>query len=60
MINCDNLAGVILGKIVERGSDVKTIELSVEDALKVYDALLGMDRIQKIAMSDHCGAELFT
>ena len=60
MINCDNLAGVILGKIVERGSDVKTIELSVEDALKIYNVLLGMDRIQKIAMSDRGGAELFT
>lgn len=60
MINCDNLAGVILGKIVERGSDVKTIELSVEDALKIYNVLLGMDRIQKIAMSDRGGVELFT
>ena len=60
MIAYHDLANKILDKVTEKGSDVKTIELSVEDALKVYNVLLGMDRIQKIAMSDHCGAELFT
>ena len=51
----EELAEVILNQLTNE----EGIKLTHEQAVKIYSALLGMSRIQKIANSDYGGAELF-
>jgi hypothetical protein len=52
----EELAEMIKKQIADHEECVK---LTLEQAMKVYLALLGMNRIQKIANSNYGGSELF-
>ena len=52
----EKLAKELEKRIIENKG---TVELSPEEAMKIFQYLLGMSRIQKIAESEYGGSELF-
>ena len=52
------LASKILDNVATNHGE-KTIEISTEDAMRIYFALLGMSRVLRIAESDKAGSDIF-
>ena len=55
----EELAEMLLRESTKNLSEENSIVLNMDDAVKIYNALMGMSRILKIAESDYGGAELF-
>ncbi len=52
----EKLAKELEKRIIENNG---TVELSPEEAMKIFQYLLGMSRVQKIVESEYGGSELF-